>query len=582
MKKKAIRLLSFLATLCVLLTGFSFSAFAETEAETPWWKNTVAYEIYVKSFKDSNGDGYGDLQGIISELDYLQQLGVGALWLTPCYVSPQADNGYDIADYYNIDPLYGTMADMEELIAEAGKRNIRIVMDLVFNHTSDQNPWFTESRSSKDNPKSDWYIWADPKPDGSPPNNWRGIFGFNAWEYDFTRNQYYLHTFLAEQPDLNWENPEVRQALTDVAKFWIGKGVGGFRMDAITYLKKPAGFPDGTPDNSDGSVGIHSMTANTPGLLDFLRAFKQDVQTGTDIFTVGEANGVPADELPLWVGPDGVFDMIFEFSHVLIDLPNEINWCETWDWTLPQLKETFTASQETTLRTGGWVPVFLENHDQPRSISHFLPEGADRKAGGKALATLLLTMRGTPFLMEGEELGFVNVAWNSIDDYNDVSTRNHFLFAIGELYSEEEAMEGVHRFARDSARTPMQWTPGENAGFTTGTPWLPVYDDYAEYNAETEGEDPDSILNWYIRLIRLRAEHPVLRQGDYTELLHEDQQIFAYTRKTDTAQATVLINLSLEEAAYDPALVEGMSLLLSTHGETIPGTLAPLEAVIFE
>ena len=574
------RIILALVMICALIAG-TCCCTAETE-NSEWWKNVIAYEIYVKSFKDSDGDGCGDLRGIISELDHLQDLGVGAIWLTPCYVSPQADNGYDIADYYNIDPAYGTMEDMDTLIEEAGKRNIRIVMDLVFNHTSSENQWFLESRSGRDNEKSDWYIWADPKADGSEPNNWRSIFGGSAWEYDATRDQYYLHTFLSEQPDLNWENPEVRQALRDVAEFWIEKGAGGFRMDAITYIKKPEGLPAGKADDEHGLTGIHSMTANTYGILDFLREFKAEVREGKDIFTVGEANGVSAEELSEWVGPDGVFDMIFEFSHVVIDLPDEMNWCKTRVWTLPELKGMFSASQATTLKTNGWVPVFLENHDQPRSISHFLPEDADRTAGGKALATLLLTMRGTPFIMQGEELGYVNVSWPDIDDYNDISTRNHYWFAIGEGYSEEEAMEGVHRFARDSARTPMQWDASENAGFTSGTPWLPVYEDYQTVNAEAERADPESVLNWYFKLAELRKNHAELTEGSYEELFHEDEQIFAYKRETDKVTAFVLINFSTAEASYDAACMGDAKLLLSTEGTNEKGTLAPLEAVIYE
>ena len=576
--KKTTILISLLLAVALLFGA----ALGEGTAESaPWWKGTIAYEIYVKSFKDSDGDGIGDLQGIISELDHLQRLGVGAVWLTPCYASPQADNGYDIADYYNIDPVYGTMEDMETLIAEAGKRGIRIVMDLVFNHTSNENQWFIESRSGKDSDKSDWYFWVDPKPDGSAPTNWRSIFGGSAWEYDETRNQYYLHTFLPEQPDLNWANPEVRQALQDVANFWVEKGVGGFRLDAITYIKKPAELLDGEPDAADGTVGIHAMTANTEGILDYLREFKAAVQEGTDIFTVGEANGVSPEDLPEWVGADGVFDMVFEFSHVVIDLPDEMNWCATREWTLPEFKALFTASQETTACTNGWYPVFLENHDQPRSINHFLPAGADRVSGGKALAALVLTMRGTPFIMQGEELGFVNVAWPSIEDYNDISTRNHYAFAIGEGYSEGEALAGVHRFARDSSRTPLQWDGTANAGFTSGTPWLPVYEDYETYNAAAEAEDPDSVLSWYMTLSALRREHSELADGDYTELFPEDGQIFAYTRENAEAKAVILINFSLEPAAYDAACVEGAEMLVAS-GAGEKGTLAPLEAAVYE
>ena len=547
-----------------------------------WWQKTIAYEIYVKSFKDSDGDGTGDIPGITSELDHLQNLGVGAVWLTPCYVSPQADNGYDIADYYNIDPAYGTMEDMENLIAEAKKRDIRIVMDLVFNHTSIENEWFNESRSGRDNDKSDWYIWRDPKPDGSAPTNWRSIFGGSAWTFDETRGQYYLHTFLPEQPDLNWANPEVRRALIDVAGFWVEKGVGGFRMDAVTYIRKPDVFLDGTPDAADRTVSVHTMTANTEGILDYLHEFKAEVLDGTDLFTVGEANGVSADELPEWVGADGVFDMIFEFDHVSIDLPDEMNWCKTREWKLPEFKSCFSNSEAITESTGGWYPVFLENHDLPRSVSHFLAKDADRVSGAKALAALLLTMRGTPFIMEGEELGYINVCWDRIEDYQDISTRNHYQFALDEGYSEEEAMEGVHRFARDSARTPMQWNDSENAGFTTGTPWLPVYNDYEQYNVDSEMADADSVLNWYITLSRLRSEHEELVAGDYKELMPENEQIFAYSREAGGKKAVILINLTAQEAVYDASCVEGAGLLLSSNGNSVKGKLAPFEAVIYQ
>jgi len=580
MGKRFTRALALLAALCLLAAGTPAGA-AEAESGE-WWKNTIAYEIYIKSFKDSDGDGIGDLRGIISELDYLRDLGVGAVWLTPCYVSPQADNGYDIADYYDIDPAYGTMADMEELIAEAGKRGIRIIMDLVFNHTSNLNAWFTESRSGRDNGKSDWYIWADPKEDGGAPTNWRSIFGGSAWEYDETRGQYYLHTFLAEQPDLNWANPEVRRELVNVANFWIEKGAGGFRLDAVTYIRKPEVFEDGEPDAGDGLTGIHYMTADTPGILDYLREFKAAVRDGNDIFIVGEANGVPSAELPEWVGTNGVMDMIFEISHLLIDIRDEMKWYLPKDWTLTELKGMFTASQEMTIRTGGWVPVTLENHDQPRSINRFLPEDAGRTAGGKALGTLLLMMRGTPFIMQGEELGMMNVTWDSIDDYDDVSTYNHYWFALGEGCTEEEAMAGVHMFSRDNARTPVQWTGGDNAGFTSGTPWLPVNGDYRECNAEAEREDPDSVLNWYIALARLRAEHPELTGGDYNEIFHENEQIFAFTRENENAKAVILINMTAEPADYDAAVLEGAELLLGTYGTAEKGRLAPLEAVIYE
>lgn len=587
MKKTKIkrRILSVLPLICMLFTdGCNINVNLNIN-KTPtlkWWQKTTAYEIYVKSFKDSDGDGIGDLNGITSELDHLKDMGVGAIWLTPCYVSPQADNGYDIADYYNIDPAYGTMEDMDRLIEEAKKRDIRIVMDLVFNHTSDQNEWFSESRSSKDNDKSDWYIWADPKEDGSAPTNWRSIFGGSAWEYDENRGQYYLHTFLPEQPDLNWANPKVRNELINVAKFWVDKGVGGFRLDAIVYIKKPAVFEDGTPDAGDGMVGIHSMTANTDGILDYLHEFRSSVQGGTDIFTVGEANGVTGDDLPNWIGKDGVFDMVFEFELVNIDLPDENNWCETRDWDLKEFKSFFSDNIRSSDNACGWFPVFLENHDQPRSIDHFMPGEGDRIAKAKALATLLLTMRGTPFIMQGEELGFENVNWPSIDDYNDISTKNHYEFALNEGFSEEEAMAGVHRFARDSARTPMQWDDSENAGFTTGTPWLPVYPDYKEFNCAIEKKDPDSVLNCYIELSKLRREHDELTEGDYKDILPDDENIFAFTRTKDDSKAIILINFSADEVSYDSELTEGATCIFSTTSEEQRGRLAPYGAVIYE
>ena len=549
-------------------------------SDPKWWQQTVAYEIYVKSFMDSDGDGTGDLNGITSKLDHLKELGVGAVWLTPCYVSPQADNGYDIADYYNIDPAYGTMDDMERLIEEARKRDIRIVMDLVFNHTSIENEWFKESRSGKDNDKSDWYIWKDPKPDGSAPTNWRSIFGGSAWEYDETRGQYYLHTFLPEQPDLNWENPEVRKALQDIAKFWIDKGVGGFRMDAITYIKKPD-YADGRPDAADGLTGIHAMTANTDGILDYLHEFKSEVQEGTDIFTVGEANGVAPSDLKYWTGKDGVFDMVFEFGLVNIDLPDESNWCERREWKLGEFRSFFSENLEVSDETGGWFPAFLENHDQPRSIDHFMPGEGDRIAKGKALATLLLTMKGTPFIMQGEELGYINVDWPSIDDYNDISTRNHYSFALEEGYTEEEAMDGVHHFARDSARTPMQWDASANAGFTKGEPWLPVYPDYQVFNRAEEKKDPDSVLNYYISLSGLRREHSELREGDYEDIMPDSDSIFAYTRTQGDKKATILINFTDSEARYDADLIKDSECLITSCGDTSPGILAPFEAVVY-
>ena len=579
--KKSLRFrLAVLLTALVMLCPLFPASLAETAAAHAWWQDTIVYQVYPMSFQDTDGNGYGDLRGIDAHLDYLASLGVGAIWLTPVYVSPMVDNGYDVADYTGIDPLYGTMEDMELLIADAADRGIRIVMDLVVNHTSDQHPWFTESASSRDNPKSDWYIWRDAKPDGSAPNNWRSIFGGSAWTWCEARGQYYLHTFAEQQPDLNWENPEVRQAIIDAANFWLDMGVGGFRVDAVPYIKKPADFSDGEPDGEDGMVNIHVMTANTEGILDFLREFRENTVAGRDVFTVGEANGVQASDLEDWVGANGVFDMIFQFNHMDVGSGAAHTWSDPAPWTLTDLKRAFAASQEATSGSG-WYPVFLENHDQPRSIDHFLPEACDPVLAAKLLGALLLTMRGTPFIFEGQELGFTNVAWEDLAMYNDLNTRAQYDFAIREGFSPEEAMEGVHRYSRDNARTPMQWDGGENASFTEGTPWLPVHDDYAGMNVAAESDDPASVLSWYRTLAALRASTPELLYGDYAELFPEGEQIFAFRRATEDGETVVLLNFSNDSVTYDASAVEGLEPVISSYGAAEPGVLQPLEAVIW-
>lgn len=551
-----------------------------TAADLAWWQKTIAYEVYPKSFLDTRGQGTGTIAGITAKLDYLASLGVGAIWITPCYKSPMVDNGYDVEDYYDIDPSFGTMADMDELIARGREKGIRLVMDLVFNHTSEACQWFVESRKDRTNSYADWYIWRDAKPDGSEPTNWRSIFGGSAWAWCEERQQYYLHTFAPQQPDLNWENPDVRRALFDIANYWADKGVGGFRIDAITYIKKPPVFADGPVDSADGFSSVHDATANGDGILDFLHEFKAAVCDGRDIFTVGEANGVAASELGSWVGENGVFDMLFEFSHTHVPMGEAEIWCKPADWTLTDLKRVLTASQTATA-TNGWYPVFFENHDQPRSTVNFFRCEGSVAAKAKALGTVLLMQRGTPFLMQGEELGYDNRAWLSIDEFNDVQTRGEYNFALDEGFTPEQALAACNRFSRDNARTPMQWDASANAGFTTGTPWLPVHADFAEVNVEAESADPDSVLNWYRRLVALRGSRDELLAGGYEELLPTSEQIYAYRRAGEMSAAVMLANLSGEDAVYDAELVEGLELLAGTHGDTERGTLRPLEAVVF-
>ena len=573
---------------CVLILSWisCLNSFAESSEDAlEWWQKTNVYEIYVNSFQDTDGNGYGDIQGVIRHLDYLKSLGIGAVWLTPVFVSPMEDNGYDVADYYTINPLYGSNEDMDALIEEAGQRGIRIVMDLVYNHTSDQHEWFRESMQSRDNAYSDWYIWRDAKPDGSAPTNWRSIFGGSAWTWCESRQQYYLHTFASSQPDLNWENPDVRKALYDIANYWVDKGVGGFRMDAIPYIKKPAVFSNGLPDGWDGMSGIHAMTVNTPGILDFLHEFRQQVQDGTDIFTVGEANGIGPNDLPDWVGSNGVFDMIFSFNHLI----GSDNWSVVKPFKLTDIKKALTASQEVTA-DNGWYPVFFENHDIARSINCYFPEDADPILAGRAMGTVLLTLRGTPFIYEGEELGYTNVAWPSIDDYNDLSSKNQYNSALSDGFTEAEALSFVHRLSRDNARTPMQWNAEVNAGFTTGTPWLPVHDGYISENAEAEAADPASVLAWYLTLVDFRQANEVLYDGDYREIAASSEQIYAFTRENEVDKLLIAVNFSGAEAPVDLTgsgigSFEDVEILLSSYDDIEatadrPEALRPYEAIV--
>lgn len=549
-----------------------------------WWQKTIVYQVYPKSFLDSDSTGTGDIKGITQKLDYLKSLDVGAVWITPVYPSPMIDNGYDISDYTEINPLFGSMNDFDELVREADKRGIKIVMDLVFNHTSDQHKWFLESKSSRNNPKADWYIWRDAKPDGNVPTNWRAIFGGSAWTWCEERQQYYLHTFAKEQPDLNWENPDVRRALYDAANFWLKKGVGGFRIDAITYIKKPKEFIDGKPDAQDGTINIHLMTSNTPGILDFLREFKREVREGHDIFTVGEANGVEPEELSQWVGTDGVFNMLFEFSHVTLPFGESEMWCYPREWKLSELKHALTASQNATSHNG-WYPIFFENHDQPRSVNHFFPENYDTKKAAKVLGTVLMTLRGTPFIYQGQELGMSNVSWNDIKLYDDISTHGQYEIAIHEGLTNDEAMKHIRYFSRDNARTPVQWNSHANAGFTREgvRTWLPVNENYTVINAEDEERDSDSVLSWYRRLAEFRRNHDVLIDGAYHEIFSDSEEIFAFERYDASGRKLITVaNFTDKPVRLPEEFTKNHKIILSSEGNDNTSELSPLEARIYE
>ena len=534
-----------------------------------WWQKRAIYQIYPKSFLDTTGKGTGDIQGIISKLDYIKSLGTCAIWLTPIYPSPQVDNGYDISNYTAIDPAYGTMADFDELVAEGKKRNIRVVMDLVYNHSSDKHKWFIESKSSKTNPKADWYIWRDAKPDGGAPTNWRSIFGGSAWQWCEERGQYYLHTFAIQQPDLNWENSEVRQALYDAANFWIDKGVGGFRIDAITYIKKPNVFVDGKPD-ADGKCNIHKMIANTLGILDFLHEFKEKVFDGRDIFTVAEANGVKPKDLSKWVGKRGVFDMLFEFSHVKSrETPN-----------LSEFKKALTESQTATRES--WYPIYFENHDKPRSVNNFFPDDANKILAAKAMAVILFTLRGTPFIYQGEELGFENMPFPSIADYDDISSRGYYDLARANGLSDKEALRFVQRFSRDNARTPMQWNLEKNSGFTTADKaWLPMHDDFKECNVDIQEKNSNSVLNFYRQLSAFRNSSDVLVHGTYLELEPENKELYVFTRTLNDKKILTIVNFTTYDVEFPAHILDGARKIFGNYPDE-KSFLRPIEAIIYE
>lgn len=510
-----------------------------------WWKEAVAYQIYPRSFMDSNGDGIGDLQGVISKLDYLQDLGIDVVWISPIYRSPNDDNGYDISDYQDIMDDFGTMADFNLLLEEVHRRKMKLIMDLVINHTSDEHPWFIESRSSKDNPYRDYYIWH-PGKDGKEPNNWESIFSGSAWEYDEQTKEYYMHIFSKKQPDLNWENPLVREELYKMVNWWFDKGIDGFRVDAISHIKKVPRFPD--LPNPDKKKYVPSMNGhmNREGIQVFLEELKQETFAKYDIMTVGEANGVNVDQAEEWVGEKtGKFNMIFQFEH--LDL-----WGKGASGRLDihALKKALTKWQ-TGLDGVGWNALFLENHDQPRSVSTWGNDQELRDKSAKCLAAMYFLMQGTPFIYQGQEIGMTNVKFDSIDDYNDVAIKNLYKSEREEGKSNVEIMEVIWSSGRDNSRTPMQWNGHEsNGGFTTGTPWLKVNPNYVEINVEDALQDPGSIYHFYKKLINLRKENETLIYGSYNLIIEDDDSIYAYTRTLGNDTFVVITNLFAERAEF--------------------------------
>ena len=517
-----------------------------------WWKESVVYQIYPRSFKDSNGDGVGDLRGIIQKLDYLKELGVNVVWLSPVYKSPNDDNGYDISDYQDIMTEFGTLADWEEMLAEMHKRGIRLVMDLVVNHSSDEHAWFQEARKSKDNPYRDYYIWRPPK-DGKEPNNWLSFFGGSAWQYDDETGEYYLHLFTKKQPDLNWENPRVRDEVFNMMDWWLQKGIDGFRMDVINLISKVPGLPDAPVTGNDRYQWGGKYFINGPRLMEFLSEMKKKVLSRYDILTVGETPSVSTQDAIMIASEEtGALTMVFQFEHMGLDSASgEESRRSLRKWKLQDLKDVMTRWQKD-LENRAWNSIYLANHDQPRAVSRFGNDREFRAESAKLLATFTHMLQGTPYVYQGEEIGMTNVAFDSIEDYRDVETLNIYREAVGEKGGDPQAtLKVIHAKSRDNARTPMQWNASGQAGFTSGAPWIKVNPNYKEINVQQALDDPDSIFYYYQKLIRLRKENPVIVYGSYDLIPNTDERIYAFTRTLEDDRLLVILNFSSESPVFD-------------------------------
>jgi oligo-1,6-glucosidase len=585
----------------------------ETEAEAAyragreWFKSAVVYQIYPRSFADSDGDGIGDLRGIIGKLDYLQKLGVDVVWLSPVYRSPQDDNGYDISDYRDIDPVFGDLETLDELLDGLHSRDMKLVMDLVVNHTSDEHPWFVESRSSKDNPKRDWYWWRPPREGAGPgtpepgtpgaePNNWGSAFSGPAWEYDAQTGEYYLHLFSRKQPDLNWENPEVRAAVYDMMNWWLDRGVDGFRMDVINFISKQQSLPDGPQAEGMlyGDGGPHFICG--PRIHEFLQEMHEEVFAGRDkdLLTVGEMPGVTVADAALFTDPARrEVDMVFQFEHVALDQEGGNKW-RPKKLLLTDLKKSLGRWQEG-LAERGWNSLYWGNHDQARAVSRFGDDGQYRELSAKMLAAVLHLHRGTPYVYQGEELGMTNMAFGAISDYRDIEVLNHHREATTHLgHTDAEVLAALAPLNRDNARTPVQWDASRHGGFTTGAPWIAVNPNANTINAAAQVDDPGSVFSFYRKVIALRHSDPVVAYGDFRMLLPDDEHVYAFTRSLPEAELLVLANFSGtgRTAGVDDGgwLDEGTAELVlgnyppdagAAAGERQPFALRPWEVKVF-
>ncbi|KYH14443.1 glycoside hydrolase family 13 protein [Staphylococcus kloosii] len=543
-----------------------------------WWKEAVAYQVYPRSFNDSNNDGIGDLRGVINKLDYLQDLGIDVIWLSPMYKSPNDDNGYDISDYQDIMDEFGTMEDFDELLASIHERGMKLILDLVVNHTSDEHPWFIESRSSKDSAKRDWYIWKDPKPDGSEPTNWESIFNGSTWEYDSKTGQYYFHLFSKKQPDLNWENPKVRTAIISMMNWWFDKGIDGFRVDAITHIKKSFENGDLPADNNEQYVPAFDVAMNQPGIHDWLQELKENSLSKYDIMTVGEANGVTPDDADLWVGEqNGKFNMIFQFEHLGLWNTGDVK------FDVLSYKQVLNRWQQR-LANNGWNALFIENHDQPRRVSTWGDDQQFWYESATSHAIVYFLQQGTPFIYQGQEIGMTNYPFENIETFNDVAVVNEYNI-VKEQGGDINALLNKHKMEnRDNSRTPMQWNDEPFAGFSTVEPWFPVNPNYKNINVAEQQEDKHSILNFYKDLVKLKKSDDLYTYGNFELVDADNPKIFAYTRTLNSKRALIVGNLTNETSALDLDITfDDSNIKLHNYNSAIDlNHLKPYEAFVIQ
>ena len=553
-----------------------------------WWHDKVAYQIYPKSFLDTNGDGIGDLRGIISKLDYLKKLGIDIIWLSPIYKSPFVDQGYDISDYYAIAEEFGTMEEFDELLSEAKKRDMYIIMDLVINHCSDQHEWFQKALADPDGEYADYFYFRKGR-NGNPPSNLRSYFGGSCWEPVPGTDKYYLHMFAKEQPDLNWENPLLREKLYEMINWWLEKGLAGFRIDAIINIKKDLDFPDFKPDGPDGLAGCWKMVDEVDGVGELLEDLKKHTFQKYEAFTVGEVFNMKEGELDAFIGENGHFSTIFDFSaHVLSE--GEHGWYDAPPVDFKEWRKAITDSQLRVQKCGLEANI-IENHDEPRGVSRFLPDYAQNPTGAKMLGTISVLLRGIPFIYQGQEIGMQNAVWNTVDEFNDINTIDQYHTARDAGLTDKEALEACSRLSRDNARTPMQWNTQKNAGFTTGTPWLKVNDNYTEINMETQDADPDSVLNYYRKLIALRkspAYKEVFTYGEFMPVYQNTCSVMAYYRKNEKQRILITANFGKEAVSLTLEYPVKQILLsnMASAVHSLPAndiiTLNSCEVLVFE